>query len=65
MSEIRIAKSRRDLKMLRNDEYLRRIRLMLAAMKNERAYVPPAWLGPRDIEALVAKLGGSGIKILR
>jgi hypothetical protein len=56
MTEIRIAKSMQDLKMQRNDEYLYEIKKLLAALKDERAYVPPTWLSPKDIEVVAARL---------
>jgi hypothetical protein len=52
MSEIRIAKSMQDLKMKRNDEYLCQIKKLLAALKDERVCVPPAWLSRKDVEVV-------------
>jgi hypothetical protein len=55
MVEIRIAKSVQNLKMERSDAYLREIKKLLAMMKVERAYIPPAWLPRKDVEELVRR----------
>jgi hypothetical protein len=57
MCEVRVAKSRQDLKMIRRDDYLAKLKPMLAQLKMEKAYVPPAWLSLKDAEALAASLG--------
>jgi hypothetical protein len=48
MTEIRVAKSMQNLKMERQDGYLQDIKRLLAMLKVEKAYVPPAWLS-RDV----------------
>lgn len=57
LTEIRLARSRDDLKMLRNDKYLRDIQNLLARLKVKKAYIPPTWMSLEQATALAWRLG--------
>jgi hypothetical protein len=66
MSEIRVARSLQDLKMLRNDAYLVALKKMLAKAKSagEKVYIPPAWLTKEQTALLMARMQRSGVQVL-